>query len=179
MKFINITGNRYNRLVVIERVESNKHGKAMWLCKCDCGNESIISGNNLRKGNTKSCGCLRNEKLLIAASKRDYFGKFNSNWKGGIYCNNKNAYKNAYWRQREAKKNKYMCSLTEAKMDKIRLYYQISEYLGPDWHVDHIIPISKGGLHHPDNLQIIPRKENLKKHNKLNYEVPEYMIFRI
>ena len=30
----------------------------MWLCKCQCGNELIVSASNLKSGNTKSCGCL-------------------------------------------------------------------------------------------------------------------------
>jgi len=34
----------------------------MWLCQCDCGNEVTVSGNNLRSGNTKSCGCLLREQ---------------------------------------------------------------------------------------------------------------------
>jgi len=35
----------------------------MWLCKCDCGTETISSGVEIRNGHTKSCGCLRNEKV--------------------------------------------------------------------------------------------------------------------
>ncbi|HEC64039.1 hypothetical protein LCGC14_0717050 [marine sediment metagenome] len=38
------------------------------------------------------------------------------------------------------------------------------------YHVDHIHPISKGGLHHEDNLQILTAEENMKKSNKLNSE---------
>ena len=37
------------------------------------------------------------------------------------------------------------------------------------YEVDHIIPISKGGLHHQDNLQYLPWKENRRKSNKLNW----------
>ena len=34
-------------------------GKSMWLCQCDCGNDTIVESSNLITGNTKSCGCLR------------------------------------------------------------------------------------------------------------------------
>ncbi len=59
---INETGNRYGSLEVIKRVENDPHGKARWLCKCDCGKEIVVVGSNLRKGNTKSCGCLKYKK---------------------------------------------------------------------------------------------------------------------
>jgi len=61
--FIDITGQRFGRLVVIEKTkipEGNKKDKRIyWLCKCDCGNERVVSGGNLHSGNTKSCGCKR------------------------------------------------------------------------------------------------------------------------
>ena len=56
-KAIDETGNRYGKLVVLERNENNKYGSAQFLCQCDCGNQTIVSGGNLRKGTTKSCGC--------------------------------------------------------------------------------------------------------------------------
>ena len=39
---------------------------------------------------------------------------------------------------------------------------------GIRWHVDHIIPLSKGGKHHPDNLQVVPAIWNMSKHNRNN-----------
>lgn len=49
-------GNRYGRLVVLER--SGSLGKlAAWKCRCDCGQTSRVTGSNLRSGNTSSCGC--------------------------------------------------------------------------------------------------------------------------
>lgn len=60
-KLIDETGNRYGRLVVIERVK-NIGSSAAWLCRCDCGNETIVRGGGLRKGSTRSCGCLRREE---------------------------------------------------------------------------------------------------------------------
>lgn len=61
---IDLTGKRYGKLVVIERGEDYtcKNSKsARWLCKCDCGNTALIFGNLLRRGVTKSCGCIRKE----------------------------------------------------------------------------------------------------------------------
>lgn len=59
-KMIDLTGQRFGRLQVIQRAE-NIHNEAAWLCKCDCGQEATIRGYSLRSGATKSCGCLENE----------------------------------------------------------------------------------------------------------------------
>ena len=61
--------------------------------------------------------------------------------------------------------------LTQEEHQSILSIYQkcakITEETGVPHHVDHIIPISKGGLHHPDNLQILTATENIRKGNKL------------
>lgn len=59
-RFIDITGNTYGRLKVLKRSE-NRGKTPMWLCKCECGNETIVDGFCLRHGITKSCGCLQKE----------------------------------------------------------------------------------------------------------------------
>lgn len=56
-----ITGKKFERLTVIKRVENSKSGQTRWLCRCDCGNETIVWGGHLRSGHTKSCGCLNKE----------------------------------------------------------------------------------------------------------------------
>lgn len=58
-KVIDLTGQKFGNLTVIERTGSNKEGKALWLCKCSCGNTIITTGKLLRKGETKSCGCIK------------------------------------------------------------------------------------------------------------------------
>jgi len=61
---IDLVGHRFGMLVVEKRVEDyispagNK--SARWLCKCDCGNSVVVHGNSLRRGLTKSCGCVKN-----------------------------------------------------------------------------------------------------------------------
>ena len=68
-KKLELAGQTINRLVVIREYGRDKHGNVLWLCRClgkngdDCGKEVIVSANNLRKGNTKSCGCLKRERL--------------------------------------------------------------------------------------------------------------------
>lgn len=61
-KLIDLTGERYGRWTVVRRAEK-KCGRdtTYWLCKCDCGAERIVSGATLRRGESKSCGCLQRE----------------------------------------------------------------------------------------------------------------------
>lgn len=63
-KVIDLTGKRFGRLTVIERSEkTTKSCSVYWKCICDCGNETIVSRDNIRRRKTKSCGCLRKELL--------------------------------------------------------------------------------------------------------------------
>jgi len=82
-----------------------------------------------------------------------------------------------YTSKRRALERNQIPLLIENNKNKMDLYYKISNYLGSDWSVDHIIPISKQGAHHPDNFQIMTKKENQKKSSKIKYK-PKYS-FRI
>lgn len=62
-KLIDLTGQVFGDLTVISRAENDKHGHTRWLCRCSCGNEKVIDGGSLKKGLTKSCGCLA-KKIL-------------------------------------------------------------------------------------------------------------------
>jgi hypothetical protein len=62
--FVDLTGQRFGKLVEIKRTENNKSGAVMWLCQCDCGNEKITSSGSLRSGGTKSCGCIQTVDLI-------------------------------------------------------------------------------------------------------------------
>lgn len=58
-RFIDLKGQRFNKLIVLEYVGKNKSGISRWRCKCDCGEEAIVNSDRLKNNNTKSCGCLR------------------------------------------------------------------------------------------------------------------------
>ena len=62
-KAIDLTGKRYGRLIVLERVGTDKQRRATWKCLCDCGNKRVIAGVNMTRGKTRSCGCLAKEAL--------------------------------------------------------------------------------------------------------------------
>lgn len=57
MKNLDLTNQRFGKLVAI--VIAKKTRQNYWLCRCDCGNNTVIDVRSLRSGNTKSCGCLR------------------------------------------------------------------------------------------------------------------------
>jgi len=63
-KFIDLTGQRFGKLTVISRAESNSQNRAMWSCLCDCKKTIITTGWSLRRGSTKSCGCIGCENLI-------------------------------------------------------------------------------------------------------------------
>ena len=61
-KFIDETGNKYGKLTVLYKAETEKGKPIKWHCLCECGNEKDILGTMLRNGNTKSCGCLQRKR---------------------------------------------------------------------------------------------------------------------
>lgn len=60
-KAIDLIGIKFGRLIVIKKAGKDKCRHTKWLCKCECGEVKVIYGSNLRRGMTKSCGCLNNE----------------------------------------------------------------------------------------------------------------------
>lgn len=61
--FRDLTGLRFGRLVVLGRAPSGAHWRVKWRCQCDCGNEVVADGGNLKSGHTSSCGCVARETV--------------------------------------------------------------------------------------------------------------------
>lgn len=54
MRALDLVGKRINRFTVLSKIDKvNKNGHTQWLCKCDCGNEWVVSSSNLRT--TREC----------------------------------------------------------------------------------------------------------------------------
>jgi hypothetical protein len=68
-----LTGKRFGRLVV-ESVQQESHTENKWVCICDCGNKSLVGRSSLMQGNTKSCGCLAEERRSKGNIKHSMHG---------------------------------------------------------------------------------------------------------
>jgi hypothetical protein len=62
MRLIDISGQKFGRWAVLALHPERRRGQAHWRCRCDCGTERIVRGNNLRFGSSTSCGCIRRER---------------------------------------------------------------------------------------------------------------------
>ena len=191
MTGIDITGQRFGRLVAIELIPreerswSNK--ERAWRCKCDCGNEVIVRQRNLRGARmTQSCGCVRKIEAFIATNgirgiEREYlesfddFDKFLFVHKAirstvGIESLSKEQYKeyiNYFYFDDQFN----MIYNFWKKQERDKTFY--------DWakpSLDHIIPLSRGGRNEKENLHFLTVFENLAKRDMT---LDEWTAFKI
>lgn len=64
---LDLSGQRFGRLVAIRISGRTKNLNVLWLCKCDCGNEVLANATSLRRGDTVSCGCALQDQIMLAA----------------------------------------------------------------------------------------------------------------
>ena len=94
---VNLIGQIFERLTVRSYSHKSKWGHSYWVCECSCGNKAIVSSTCLKRGNTRSCGCLRKE---VVAEERSTHGDGRAGKRKRLYkiwmgmrcrCNNPNA----------------------------------------------------------------------------------------
>lgn len=78
MKRIDLTGQKFGMLTVVEKCGKDKSGKnVLWLCECECGGITKVSTSHLRCGHAQSCGCKKRENLAVGGEQfrfRDIHG---------------------------------------------------------------------------------------------------------
>ena len=67
-------GQQFSRLTVVAEAGSDKKRNRLWRCRCSCGAETITAGYRLRKGETRSCGCLQRETVSDRNTKHGLSG---------------------------------------------------------------------------------------------------------
>lgn len=142
-RFIDLSGQKFNNLTVLS--VCSKYPEAKFLCKCDCGNETIVRASKLKSGEIKSCGCLKstissstmkknwkNDKLSksylegtkIELLNRNILNKNNTSGVTGVCYDNK---RNKWLAQIAFKKKTYNLGLYEYKKDAINARKEAEE----------------------------------------------------
>ena len=83
----------YGRLTVLEYAGRSRSGNALWRCRCDCGNTTVVVTSKLKNGHTQSCGC-RKKSVLAEASKKH--GQASSRRPTSEYCTWQNMKRRCY-----------------------------------------------------------------------------------
>ena len=161
---VDLVGEKYGRLTVVgfDRIQNHK---TYWHCVCDCGLTVIATGNNLRSGNTKSCGCLQREKAAQTGKRNAKHGESHDNRTRlySIWCG---------MRQRCENPNRDAYPLYGGK--GVRVCDEWSEYepfkkwamangYADDLSIDRI---DSNGNYCPENCRWISRSENTARANK-------------
>jgi len=63
---------RFGKLIVIERLGSNKRGEKLWKCLCDCGNTTIATTGSLNSGGKRSCRCGERKKIWTQGNRNKH-----------------------------------------------------------------------------------------------------------
>lgn len=64
-KTADLTGERFGKLIVIEKAGIQEDRYWTWRCRCDCGNEVIVNTKRLRRGTISHCGCDKKVLFLL------------------------------------------------------------------------------------------------------------------
>ena len=172
-KFIDLTKQKFTRLTVIKRAEDhvqpNGRHRVQWLCKCDCGNEVIVDGDNLRTSHTKSCGCYnaessskRNKKYNTYDLSNDYgIGYTTKNEKFYFDLEDYDKIKDCYWRI--AKDGYIETDVTnrETKKSKRLLMHRLILNPSSNMDVDHIGGRDTRNDNRKINLRVCTHQENI------------------
>lgn len=85
VRTLQLTGRTFGRLIVLER-HSSRHGKAQWLCLCQCGAQTVAPTDRLTSGRVTSCGCYRKEHMSkVSVQHSTTHGQNTTTYKSGAW----------------------------------------------------------------------------------------------
>jgi hypothetical protein len=148
-RLIDLTGQRFGKLIVVEYAGRNERRESLWRCHCDCGNESIVRGDVLRRGTTESCGC--GKGLKHGHHKKPWYSSYKAMMER-CYLPSSGNY------ERYGGKGVTVCEEWH-DINKFAEWVETSGY-APGLTIDRIDP---QGNYEPNNCQWLTRSENSKK----------------
>ena len=160
---IDITNKKFGRLLAQYPTKERQNNWVMWSCLCDCGVTKLVAGALLKNGNTKSCGCLMKEQNAKFCS---------SNFTKHGLSGSKSYISYHQYLRRTRLKSAGFNYMNEIDLQDILNYYgNCCIYCGGNYeHLDHIIPIAKGGKHDKNNLAPSCASCNFSKNSRILWE---------
>jgi hypothetical protein len=178
--------NQYSGVARENRLRAMEEGKKTYIGSTACKH----CGNYEKYVSTWSCSFCAIKKGIEKLNNEELMKPYRTKEKKQKYCeDNKekvNGIKKKYAKTERGKaigcekSRRYSArkqlgipvDITEKQLREIQEIYQEAQHLtfttGVQYDVDHILPLFEGGLHHPDNLQIITHKEHLMKTSQEN-----------
>ena len=162
----NLIGKKFGKIKVIKYAHNDKKNNKIWKCLCECGKEKFIASRFLVNGKSKSCGCNTYKK-----------GKDNPLWKPGSKKDRRRLRKYKRLALEKAAQGKFTIKQWR---EKIKYYGNCCYLCGKklnksNTHLEHRIPISRGGTNWIANIAPACKKCNLSKHTKTEKEFREVM----
>jgi hypothetical protein len=71
--FVDLIGQTFGFLTVIDRGPNGPRKETQWICKCVCGNTTVVRSRELRLGRTRSCGCKKTELFRESRKQRNRY----------------------------------------------------------------------------------------------------------
>lgn len=150
-----VTGETFGRLTVLSRGDRWDCGHVTWLCLCECGNQVRTDLAQLRSGKTKSCGCWRADRAV-------------ERWRG--------------YRGHVSKRERVEASVRPGRAPRRADVWDRDGGIchlcgglvavGAEWHLDHVIPVSRGGTDEMRNVAVSHPFCNISKHDDISWDSP-------